>query len=108
MIETSMFGAEFLAMKTVIETLRGLGYKQRIMGVTISDPPYISGDNMPVMHNNQRPESVLQKNSNYIFYHAFRESVAMDKYLTGNIGANKNCAVLATEVLYGGKRKLHT
>ena len=38
-------------------------------------------------------------------YHAVHDSVAMGKSLTGHVGNNKNCADLATKVLYGGKRK---
>ena len=34
-IETSVFGAEFVAMKHRMETLRGLAYKLQMMGVTI-------------------------------------------------------------------------
>ena len=47
-IETSVFGAEMVAMKTGIDTLRGLRYKLRMMGVTISGPIFIYGDNMSV------------------------------------------------------------
>jgi hypothetical protein len=47
------------------------------MGGTIDGPTYVYGDNMLVVHNNQRPESVLKKKSNAICYHAMRESAAM-------------------------------
>ncbi len=50
-IETSVFGAEFVAMKIGMESLRGLHYKLRMMGVGISGPSYIYGDNMLVIHN---------------------------------------------------------
>jgi hypothetical protein len=69
-IETSVFGAEFVALKTGIETLRGLRYKLRMVGVPISGPTYVYGDNMSVIHNTQRPESTLKKKSNSICYHA--------------------------------------
>ena len=59
-IETSVFGAEFVAMKQGMETLRGIRYKLRMMGVAIAGPSYIYGDNMSVIHNTQRPESVLK------------------------------------------------
>ena len=84
-IETSVFGAEFVALKTGIETLRGLRYKLRMMGVPISGPSYIYGDNMSVIHNTQRPESVLKKKSNAVCYHFTRESVAMGESLTGHV-----------------------
>ena len=53
-IETSVFGAEMVAMKTGIDTLRGLRYKLRMMGVTISGPIFIYGDNMSVVNNATR------------------------------------------------------
>ena len=104
-IETSVFGAEFVAMKIGMESLRGLRYKLRMMGVGISGPSYIYGDNMSVIHNTQRPESMLKKKSNSICYHAVRESVAMGESLTAHIGTNENVGDLATKVLYGQKRR---
>ena len=38
MIETSVFVAEIVAMNIVMETLRGIRYKLRMMGVPISCP----------------------------------------------------------------------
>jgi hypothetical protein len=51
-------------MKNGIETCCGLRYKLRMMGVALSGPTFVYGDNMSVVHNTQRPESVLKKNSN--------------------------------------------
>jgi hypothetical protein len=52
-IKTSVFGAEFVAMKQGMEALQGLRYKLRMMGVSVSGPSYIYGDNMSVIHNTQ-------------------------------------------------------
>ena len=68
-VETSVFGAEFVAMKHGIEATQGLLYKLRMMGVKISGLTYVFGDNMSVIHNMHRPESVLKKKSNSICYH---------------------------------------
>ena len=38
MVKTSVFGAEFVAMKQGIDALRGLRYKLRLMGILISSP----------------------------------------------------------------------
>ena len=84
-IETSVFGAKFVAMKQGMEAVCGLRYKLRMMGVQISGPTYVYGNNMSVIHNTQCPESNLRKNSNLICYHAVRESVAMGEPLTGHI-----------------------
>lgn len=73
-IETSVFGAEFVAMKQGMEAARGLCYKLRMMGIEWSGPTFVYGDNMSVIHNTQRPESVLKKKSNSICFHFARES----------------------------------
>ena len=106
-IETSVFGAEFVAMKQGMETLRGLRYKLRMMGVRLDAPSYILGDNMSVIHNTQWPESTLKKKSNSICYHAVREAVAMGECLTGHIPTNMNPADLCTKVLPGGQKRDH-
>ena len=87
--ETSVFGAEFVAIKIGMESLRGLRYKLPMMGVRISGPWYIYGNNMSKIYNIQRPELMLKKKSNSICYHAICESVAMGESLTGHIGTKE-------------------
>jgi len=106
-IETSVFGAEFVALKQGMDAMRGLRYKLRMMGVSISGPSYTYGDNMSVIHNTQRPESTLKKKSNSVCYHAVRESVAMGECLTGHISTNDNPADLATKLISGGIKRDH-
>jgi hypothetical protein len=65
-MESSVFGADFVEMNNGIETCRGLRYKLRIMGVAFIGPTYVYGDIMSVVHNTQRPESILKKKSNSI------------------------------------------
>jgi hypothetical protein len=50
-LESSVFGPEFVAMKNGIETCRGLRFKLRMVGVTLSGPTFVYGDNMSVAHN---------------------------------------------------------
>jgi hypothetical protein len=106
-IETSVFRAEFVAMKHGMETLRGLRYKLRMMGVPLYGPSYIYGDIMSVIHNTQRPESTLKKKSNAICYHAIREAVAMGECLTAHVPTNDNPADICTKVLPGGAKRNH-
>jgi hypothetical protein len=84
-------------MKIGLESLKGLQYKLRMMGVPIDGLSLIYGDNMLVIHNPQQPESTLKKKSNSIAYHSVRESVAMGELLTGHVGTNDNPANLATK-----------
>ena len=60
-IETSVFGAEFVAMKVRMETSHAIQYKLRMMGIPISVISYVYGDNMLVIHNTSKPMSTLKK-----------------------------------------------
>jgi hypothetical protein len=106
-VESSVFGAEFVAMKNGIETCRGLRYKLRMMDVTLSGPPFVYWDNMSVVHNTQRPESVLKKKSNSICYHAVRESAAMGESIIGHVPSVDNPADICTTVVPGGQKRNH-
>ncbi len=72
-------------MKHGIEKLRGLRYKLRMMGIPLTGPSYIYGDNKSQVTNSTRPESTLKKKCNSICYHAVRESVAMEESLITHI-----------------------
>jgi beta-xylosidase len=77
------------------------------MGVPISGPSYVFGDNMSVIHNTQRPESTLKKKGHQICYHFCRESVAMGESLTAHIRSEDNVGDLATKVIYAGSKRDH-
>jgi len=104
-IETSVFGAEFVAMKHGIERLRGLRYKLRMMGVPVEGCSYIYADNKSQVTNSTEPASVLRKKCNSICYHAVRESVAMGESAITHIKSGTNLADLMTKVLTGAKRR---
>jgi hypothetical protein len=106
-VESSVFGAEFVAMKNGIETCCGLRYKLRMIGVTLSGPTFVYGDNMYVVHNTQRPESVLKKKPNSICYHAVRESAAMGESIIGHVPSIDNPADICTKVVSGGQKRNH-
>ena len=74
-IETSSFGSEFIAMKTGIELIAGLRFKLRMMGVPLDGAACVIADNMSVVHNCTKPESVLKKKSCSVAFHFCRESI---------------------------------
>ena len=76
-----------------------------MMGVRIDGPTYVYGENMSVIHNTSKPESVLKKNSNSICYQFVREDVAMRECLTTHVPTARNWADLLTKVLFGKKRR---
>ena len=108
-IESSVFGAEFIAMKTGVEALIGIRYKLRMMGVPLTGPTYIYGDNMSVIYNTSQTESTLKKKINYICYHAnyhdVRKAVASGECLTTHCKTGDNYSDMITKVLYGQKKQ---
>ena len=104
-VETSVFGAEFIALKHCHERLRALRYMIRMMGISISGPSFIHGDNMSVIRNTKTPESMLKKKSHSICYHALRKSVVMGECLTEHIPTIENPADICTKVMPGGIKR---
>jgi hypothetical protein len=94
-------------MKHSIETLRGLRYKIRMMGIPLSGPTYVYGDNKSQVTNSSRPELTLKKKCVSICYHAICESVAMGDTLLTHIRTGENLADFLTKITSGTKcRKL--
>ncbi len=102
-IKTGAFGAEFVAMKTGVDMLRGLRYKIRMMGISKDAATHIYGGNMSVIKNTLKPESTLNKESNPFRYHAVGERVSMGETITAQIPGAGNPADLMTKVLLGSK-----
>jgi hypothetical protein len=102
-IETSVFGAEFVAMKHRIETLRGPRYKICMMGMLLSGPTYIYGNNKSQVTNSSRPESTPKKKCNSICYHAIRELIATGETLLTHIRTGENLADFLTNTTSGAK-----
>jgi len=96
----------YIAMKTGVETLRGIGYKLRMMGVEIGGPTYIHGDNQSVFNNASKPESVPKKKLNYICCHFVREAIAMKKCLNTHISTVRNFADMIIKVLCGKRGRI--
>ena len=104
-IEASVFGTEFSALRHSIENLHGICYKLRMMGIPVDKPSYVYGDNMSIVTNVSKSESMLKKKSNLISYHAVREAIAMGEALVAHIPTKKNLADLFTKVLHGQIRQ---
>ena len=103
--ETSVFGAEFVALKQGLEQVRALRYKLRMMGIPVVDPCWVFGDNMSVVNNVSRPESVLKKKAHAICYHYARESTVMGESMMAHVRSENNPADICTKVIPGGMKR---
>ncbi|MGH7955023.1 MAG: reverse transcriptase domain-containing protein [Gloeomargaritales cyanobacterium] len=75
-VQTSTFGAEFVAMKKAVEEAITLRYHLRSFGVAVNKPTCIYADNMGVIINASNPASTLNKKPVALSYHFTREHVA--------------------------------
>ena len=75
-IETSTYGAEFMAMKTAVEEVISIRYMLRCLGVKVTKPTNILGDNRSVVINSTVSSSLLRKKHVAISYHMAREATA--------------------------------
>ena len=76
--EVSTFGSEFTAMKQALEYVRGLRYKLRMLGIPVTEPAFVFGDNKSVLANTTVPGSMLKKKMNSLSYHFICEGCAKD------------------------------
>jgi hypothetical protein len=104
-IETSVFGTEFVTMKHGIKALRGLHYKLRMMGVPLTGPSFIYGDNKSQVTSSSVPESTLKKKSHSICYHAIHESVSMGESRITHFRTGENLSDPLTKCTFGAKRR---
>ena len=106
-VESSTFGAEFMALKMAIEMLEGIRYKLRMFGVPLDGPVRILCDNQSVIKNSTFPESVLKKKHCSVAYHLVREYIAAGKALVYYESSKTNLADLFTKLLnYDARMRL--
>ena len=61
----STFGSELVAMKTAMEYISGLRYNLRMTGITLSEPVYVYGDNMSIIHSPPPPRTNVQEETQF-------------------------------------------
>ena len=98
-IESSSFGSEFCTIMVCCDYLCGPWHKQRMMGIHVLGPAYISGNNQSVLVNTTVPESQIRKTNPCIAYHLVRKGVARDEWRTSYINTNDNEADFLTNLL---------
>ena len=94
-----------MALKTGMEYLRGLQYKLQAMGIPVTNPVYIYGDNKSVLWDTTAPISQLKNKSNSVAYHHCREGVALDEWRTCYLNTDENVSDMMTKPLPPGEKR---
>lgn len=103
-VESSTFSSEFIALRTMVEAVRGLRFKLKMFGVPVDGPASVLCDNEKVVHNSSSLESTLDKKHSSIAYHATRWAVAAGIILVGWIPTNYNLADAMSKCLTAAQR----
>ena len=100
-IETSTYGAEFVAGRVAAVEAISIRYLLRSLGVPIKGETTIYGDNLGMLQSSSIPEAVLKKKHCAISFHKVRECVAARILKCYKVQSNVNRADLMTKAMSG-------
>jgi hypothetical protein len=100
-VETSTYGSEFVASRIATDKIVETRYMLRMLGVPLSGPAYMFGDNLAVVSSSTIPEHTLKKRHNALAYHRVREAVAAGIINYLHIEGKNNPADVLTKFLPG-------
>ena len=103
MVQTPTFGAEFMALKKAVEEAVTLRYYLRSMGVMVTKPTVIYGDNLSSITNATTPGSPLKEKYLALSYHFCREHFSAGIVDIRKIGTKDNYADAMTKALVSGE-----
>jgi hypothetical protein len=98
-VQTSTYGAEFSVMRMATEEAITVRYMLRSLGIHVSKPSNLSGDNAGVILNASIPEATLKKKHVALSYHTVRENVSAGVIHPQKIAGKNNIADILTKPL---------
>ena len=102
-VTSSTFSSEFMALRTACEYILGLRFLLRSLGVAVTEPTRVLGDNRGVVDNATVFTSCLKKKHNAISYVRVRECVAAGVIDLKHVSTNDNLADVLTKGLPADK-----
>jgi hypothetical protein len=107
-VQTSTYRAEFSAMRLATEETITIRYMLRSLGIRVSHPSKLSGDNAGVISNTTTPDATLKKKHIALSFHSVRESVSAGIISPHHISGENNIADLLTKPLDRNTFMQHT
>jgi hypothetical protein len=98
-IATSTYCAEFIAMRMAVEEAISIRYMLRCLGIPVTTPTDMYGDNFGVIQSAEIPEGELKKKHIAISYHYVREAIAAKIVNAHWIRSHENFADVCTKAL---------
>ncbi len=103
-VETTTYGAEFVAARHGVDATLDTSFMLRSFGVPLDEPAWMIGDNQSVVTSSTIPHSVLGKRWLALAYHRVRAAVAHGVLNFCHVDSANNVADIMTKSL--GKQKL--
>jgi hypothetical protein len=97
--ETATCGSEFVAARVATDKIIEMRYMLRMLGVTMSGPSFMFGDNFTVVISSSLPDDSLKKGHNALSYHSIKEAIAATVLKFYHIGSDNNPADALTKFL---------
>ena len=101
-VASSTHEAEFSAMRTAVEETKSLRYMLRCLGITVTGPSVMHGNNLSVIQNATMPAAELKKKHVAISYHVVREAVASSAVSPKWISTDENHSDIMTKQIGSG------
>jgi hypothetical protein len=98
-IVTSTYCAEFVSMRSAVEEAISIRYMLRCLGVPITKPTNLYGDNFGVIQSAEIPEGELKKKHIAISYHYVREAITAKIVNARWCRSHENFADVCTKAL---------
>jgi Reverse transcriptase (RNA-dependent DNA polymerase) len=98
-IATSTYTAEFVAMRQAVEEAISLRYMLRCLGIPVTKPTDLYGDNRSVYQSAGIPDGELKKKHVAISYHYVREAIAAKVVNSFWVQSAANLADICTKAL---------
>ena len=106
-VQTATFGAEFIALKRAVKEAITVRYCLKSMGVRVTKPTVIYGDNLSSIKNTIEPGSPLKKKYLALSYHFCREYFSAGIVSIRKIGSKENQADPFTKALVSSEYHTH-
>lgn len=100
-IASSTYSAEFSAMRTAVEEAQATRYMLRCLGIPVTTPTRLFGDNLGVIQNAGEPEAGLKKKHVAITFHVIHKAVACGIVKPFWLDTNSNFANIMTKQIAG-------
>ncbi len=96
-VETAVYGSEFVAARIAVEQVMDLRYTLRMLGFPVQGNSWLFCDNMSVVVSSTIPKSTIKKRHNALAYHRVREAVAAGIVNVHHIRSEENPADILTK-----------